>query len=144
MLLSSDSVTSDFLQPHGLPQARLHCPSPSPGACSNESTESVMSSNHLLLCCPPLLLPSILPIIRVFSNELALWIKWLKSWNFNFSINPSNDYSGLISFRIDRFDLPAFEGTFKSFLLHHSSKPSIFLCSAFFMVQLSDPYSITG
>ena len=107
------------------------------------SIEPVMPSNHLILCHPILLLSSIFPSIRAFSNELALWIRWSKSWNFSFSINPSNVYSGLISFRNDRFDLPAFEGTFKSFL-HHSSKASIFLCSAFFMVQLSDPYSSTG
>ena len=98
---------------------------------------------HLVFHNPLLLLTLIFPSIRVFSNELALWIRWSKSWNFSFSINPSNVYSGLISFRNDRFDLPAFEGTFKSFL-HHSSKASIFLCSAFFMVQLSDPYSSTG
>ena len=107
------------------------------------STELVMLSNHLIFCCPILLLPSVFPRMKVFSNELALCTRWPKCWSYSFSISPSNEYSDLISFKIDGFDLLAFEGTFKS-LLHHSSKASIFPCSAFFMVQLSDPYSSTG
>ena len=99
------------------------------------SIESVMPSNHLILCCPLLLLPSILPSIMVFSNESALHIRWPKYWSFSFS--PSNEYSGLTSFRIDWFDLLAVQGTLKSPLQYHSSKPSILQCSAFFMVQLS-------
>ena len=102
-------------------------------------------SNHLILCHPFLLLPSMLPSIRVFSNELALCIRWPKCWTFSFSISPSNEYSGLISFRIDWFDLLTAQETLKSLLQHHSSKVSIWLWhSAFFMVQLSHPYMITG
>ena len=108
------------------------------------STESVMPSDHLILCYPLLLLPSILPSIRVFSNESVLCIRWPKYWSFSFSINPSNEYSGLISFRIDWFDLLAVQGTLKSLLQHHSSKASILWCSAFFTVQLSHPYMTTG
>ena len=107
------------------------------------SIESVMPSNHLILCCPLILLPSIFPSIRVFSNELALHIKWQKYWKFSFSINPSNEYSGLISFRIDWFDLLAPQGTLKSLLQHHSWKTSILQCSAFFMVQLLHLYMTT-
>ena len=107
------------------------------------SIKSVMPSNHLVLCCP-LLLPSILPSIRVFSNEAVLHIRWPKYWSFSFSISPSNDYSGLISFRIDWFDLLAVHRTLKSLLQHHSSKASILQCSAFFIVQLSHPYMTTG
>ena len=103
-----------------------------------------MPSNHLILCCPLLLLPSIFPSIRVFSNELALCIRWPKYWSFSFSISPSSEYSGLISFRIDWFDLLALQGTLKSLLQHHSSKASILQCSAFFIVQLSHPYMIPG
>ena len=108
------------------------------------SVESVKSSNHLILCNPLLLLPSIFPSIRVFSNESALHIRWPKYWSFSFSINPSNEYSGLISFRMDWFDLLAVQGTLKSLLQHHSSKASILQHSAFFMVQLSHPYVTTG
>ena len=108
------------------------------------SIESVMLSNYLILCRPLLLLPSIFPSIRVFSNELALCIRWPKCWSFNFSISPSNEYSGLISFRIDWFDLLAVQGTLKSLLQHHSSKPSILWRSAFFIVQLSHPYMTPG
>ena len=104
------------------------------------SIESVMPSNHLILCCPFLLLPSIFPSIRVFSIESVLHIRWPKCWSFSFSISPSNEYSGLISFRIDWFDLLAVQGTLKSLLQHHSSKASIFQCSTLFMVQLSHPY----
>ena len=106
--------------------------------------ELVMPSNHLILCCPLLLLPSIFPSIRVFSNESALPIRWPQYWSFIFSISPSNEYSGLISFRIGWFDLLATQGTFKSLLQHHSSKASILQCSAFFMAQLSHPCMTTG
>ena len=105
------------------------------------SIELVMPSTHLILCCPLLLLPSIFPSIRVFSNELALRIRWPKYWSF--SIRPSNKYSGLISFRISWLDLLAVQGTLKSLLQHHSSKASVLWCSAFFMVQLSHPYMTT-
>ena len=108
------------------------------------SIESVMPSNHLILCCPLLLLPSIFPSIRVFSNESALHIRWPKYWSFSFSISPSNEYSGLISFRMDWLDLLAVQGTLKSLLQYHSSKASILWCSAFFIVQLSHPYMTTG
>ena len=106
--------------------------------------EFVVSSNHLILCHPLLLLPSIFTSIRVFSNESALCIMWPKYWSFSFSISPSNEYSGLISFWIDWFDLLATQGTLKSLLQHHSSKASILQRSAFFMVQLSHPYVTTG
>ena len=105
---------------------------------------SVVLSNYLILCCPFLLLPSIFPSIRVFSNESALCIRWPKYWSFSFSIRPSNEYSGLVSFRIDWFNLLAIQGTLKSLLQHHSSKTSILWCSAFFMVQLSHLYMRTG
>ena len=108
------------------------------------STELVIPSNHLILCHPLLFLPSIFPSIKVFSNELALSIRWPKYWSFNFSINTSNEYSGLISFRIDLFDLLAVQGTLKGLLEHRSSEVSILHCSAFFMVQLSHPYKTTG
>ena len=108
------------------------------------SIESVMPSNHLILCCPLLLLPSIFPSIRVFCKESVLHIRWPNYWNFSFSISPSNEYSGLISFRIDGLDLLAVQGTLKSLLQHHRSKASTLQCSAFFMVQLSHPYMTTG
>ena len=142
----SCSVVSDSLQPldcrmpsfpvhHQLPELKLM------------STESVMPSKHLMLCCPLLLLPSILPSIRVFSNEPALHIRWTKYWSFSFSICPSSEYSGLISlisFGMDWLDLLAVQGTLKSLLQHHSSKASILQCSAFYKVQLSHPYMTTG
>ena len=103
-----------------------------------------MPSNHLILCRPLLLLPSIFPSIRVFSNESALQIRWPNYWSFSFNIRPSNEYSGLICFRMDWLDLLAVQGTLKSLLQHHSSKASIFLHSAFFIVQLSHPYMTTG
>ena len=108
------------------------------------SIELVMLSNNLILCHPLLLLPSIFPSTRVLSNELALSIRWPKYWNFSFSISPSHKYSGLIFFRINWFDLPAVQGTLKSFLQHHCSKASIFQCSAFSSVQLSHLYMIVG
>ena len=108
------------------------------------SIESVIPTNYLILC-PPLLLPhSIFPSIRVFSNESVLHIRWTKYWSFSFSISPSNEYSGLISFRIDWLDLPAVQGTLKSLLQHHSSKVSILQCSAFYIAQNSHPYMTTG
>ena len=108
------------------------------------SIESVMPSNPLILCCPLLLLHPIFPSIKVFSNESVLQIKWPKYWSFSFSISPSNEYSGLISSRMDWFDLLAVQGTLKSLLQHHSSKTSILHCSAFFIVQLSHSYMTTG
>ena len=108
------------------------------------SIESVMPSNHLILCHSFLLLPSIFPSIRVFSNESALHIRWSKYWNFSFNISPSNKHPGLISFRMDWLDLLAVQGTLKSFLQHHGSKASILRCSAFFIIQLSHPYMTTG
>ena len=106
--------------------------------------ESVMPSNHLILCHPLLLPPSIFPSIRVFSNELVLQIRWPKFWSFSFSISPSNEYLGLISFRMDWLDLLAVQGTLKSLLQHHSSKASILQCSAFFIVQISHPCMTTA
>ena len=103
-----------------------------------------MPSNHLILCRPLLLLPSIFPSIKVFSSESVLCIRWPKYWSFSFSISPSNEYSGLISFRMDWLDFLAVQGTLKSLLQHHISKASILQCSAFFMVQLSHPYMTTG
>ena len=108
------------------------------------SIKSVMPSNHLILCRPLLLPPSIFPSIRVFSNESVLHIRWPKYWSFSFSISPSKGYSGLISFRVDWFDLLGVQGTHKSLLQHHNSKASILRCSAFFIVQLSHPYMTTG
>ena len=103
-----------------------------------------MPANHLILCRPLLLLPSIFPSIRVFSNESALHIWWPKDWSFSFNISPSNEHPGLISFRMDWLDLHSVQGTFKSLLQHHSSKASILWCSAFFIDQLSHPYMTTG
>ena len=108
------------------------------------SIESVMPSNHLIFCRPLLLLPSIFPSIRVFSNESVLHIRWSKYWSFSLSISPSNKYSGLISFRIDWLDLLAVQGSLKSLLQHHSLKASVLQCSALFMIQLSHPYTTTG
>ena len=108
------------------------------------SIKSVMPSNHLILCHPLFLLPSILPSIKVFSNESVLWIWWPKYWSFSFSMSPSNEYSGLNSFRMNRLDLLVIQGTLTSLLQHHSSKASILWCSAFFIVQLSHLYMTTG
>ena len=108
------------------------------------SIESVMPSNHLILCRPLLLLPSIFPSIRVFSNESALRIRWPKYWSFSFNISPANEHSGLTSFRMDWLDLLAVQGTLKSLLQHHSSKAFILQCSGFFIIQLSHPYMTTG
>ena len=136
---------SDSLRPHGLQHSRLPCPSPVPRVCSN----SCLSSQ----CCHPTIsssvvpfssLPSVFPSIRDFSSESVLCIRWPKYWSFSFSISPSSEYSGLISFRIDWLDLLAVQGTLESLGQHHSSKASILLCSAFFMVKLSLPYMSTG
>ena len=140
----SRSVMSDS-GPHGLQHLRLPCPSPTPRACSNSCPSSrwchpTVSS----LYSPLLLLFSIFPSIRVFYNESVLCIRWPKYWSFSFSISPSNEYSGLISFRIDWLDLLAVQGTLKSLLQHHSSNASILQCSALFMIQLSHPYMTTG
>ena len=136
----SRSVVSDTLQPHELQHARPPCPSPTPRVHSN----SHPSSRHLILCCPFFLLPPIPPSIRVFSNESTLCMRWPKYWSFSFSISPSKEHPGLISFRMDWLDLFAVQGTHKSLLQHHSSKASILWCSAFFTVQLSYPYMTTG
>ena len=133
---------SNSVQPHER-QASLsitNCQSPP----KPMSTESVMPSNHLILCHPLLLLPSIFPSIRIFSNESALHIRWPKYWSFSFNISPSDEHPGLISFRMDRLDLLAVQGTLKGLLQHHSLKASILRCSAFFTVQLSRPYMTTG
>ena len=141
---------SDSLRPHGLQHARLPCPSSTPGVITNSRSllkhmfiELVMPFNHLILC-HLLLLPSIFPSLRVFSNESVLHIRWSKYWSFSFSITPSNEHLGLISFRMDWLDLLAVQGTLKSLLQHHSSKASILRCSAFFIVQLSHPYMTIG
>ena len=137
----SCSVVSDSLRPHELQHARPPCLSPTPPKAM--SIESVMPSNHLILC-RPLLLPSIFPSIRVFSNESAFCMRWPKDWSFSFNISPSNEHPGLVSFRMDWLDLLAVQGTLKSLLQHHSSKASILLLSAFFIVQLSHPYMTNG
>ena len=140
----SCSVVSDSLQPHGRAHQaslsisnnqRLHKPM---------SIESVMPSNHLILCHPLLLLPSIFPSIRVFSNDSVVCIRLPKYWSVSFNISLSNEYSGLVSFRMDRLDLTGVQGTLKSLLQHHSSQASILWCLSFFMVQLSHPYMTTG
>ena len=145
-LLFHCSVMPDSLQLHRLQHARLSRPSPSLRVCSNACPliESAMPSNHLILCHPLLLLPSIFPSIRVFSSGLAPHIRWPRYWSFSFSISPSNEYSGLISFRVGWFDLLAVQGTLKSLLQHHSLKASGLRRSAFFMVQLSHSYMTTG
>ena len=141
----SHSVMSNFLQPH----------EPKHAGASLSTTnfqslpklmyiESVMLSNHLILCNPLLLLPPIPLSIKVFSNESALRIRWPKDWSFSFNISPSNEHPGLISFRVDWLDFLAVHGTLKSLLQHHSSNSSILRCSAFFIVQLSHPYMTTG
>ena len=130
---SSHSVVSNCLRPHGLQHTRHPCPLPTPRACSNSSIALVMLSNHLILC-HPLLLLSIFPSIRVFSKELVLHIRWPKYWSFTFSISPFNEYSVLISFRVDWLDLLAVQGTLKSLLQHHSSEASVLRHPAFFIV----------
>ena len=140
----SHSVMSNSLRPHESQYARPPCPSPTPRVHSNTSIESVMPSSHLILCHPLLLLPPIPPSIRVFSNGSTLCMRWPKYWSFSFSIIPSEEIPGLISFRMDWLDLLAVQGTLKSLLQHHSSKASILQRSAFFTVQLSHPYMTTG
>ena len=140
----SHSVMFDSLQSHGLQHIRLPCPSPTPRVCSIMSIESVIPSNYLILCHPLLLPPLIFSSIRVFPKESVLCIRWPKYWSFSFNISPSNEYSGLISFRIDWLDLLAVQGTLKSLLQYHSSKTSILRYSALFMVQLSHLYMTTG
>ena len=134
---------SDSLQPHGLQHTRLPCPSTnSQNLLKLKSIESVMPSNHLILCCPLLLLSSIFPRITVFSSDAVLHIKWPMAWCFSFRISLSNEHSGLISFGIARFDLAVYR-TLKSLLQHHGSKASIPQHSPFFMVQVSHPYMTT-
>ena len=141
----SCSVVSDSLRPHGLQHAQASLSiTNSRSLLKPMSIESVMPSNHLILCCSLLLLPSIFPSIRVFSNESVLCMRWPKYWSFSFNISPPNEHSGLISFRMDWLDLLAVQGTLMSLLHHHSSKVSILWCSAFFVVQLSHPYMTTG
>ena len=135
---------SDSLQPYEPQHARPPCPSPTPSLPKLMSTESLMPSNHLILCRPLLLLPPIFASIRVFSKESALHIRWPKFWSFSFNISPSNEQPALISFRMDWLDLPAVQETLKSLLQHHSAKASILRGSAFFIVQLSHPYMTTG
>ena len=130
-----------LLETHGLQHTRLPCPPTTPRACSNSCPWSRWCYPTILSL---LLLPSVFPSIRVFSNELVLRIRWPKYWSFSFSISPSCEYSGLISFRMDWLDLLAVQGTLKSLLQHHSSKASILRSSAFFIVQLSHPYMTTG
>ena len=137
LLLFRHSLMSNYLQPHGLQHARLPCPSLSPGVGSNSCPLGRW-------CHHSLLLSSIFPSIRVFSNQSALCIRWPEYWGFSFSISPSSEYSGLISFRVDHFDLLVVQGTFRSLLQHHSLKASILWLSAFFMVQLSHLYMTTG
>ena len=139
VLQFSRSVVSDSLRPHESQHAKLPCPSPTPGVHSDSRP-----SSHLTLCCSLLLLPPIPPSIRVFSNESTLRMRWPKYWSFRFSIIPSKEIPGLISFRMDCFDLLAVQGTHKSLLQHHSSKASILWCSAFSIVQLSYPYMTNG
>ena len=134
---------SDSLQPHGLPQACLSITN-SWSLLKLTSIESVMPSNHLLLCRPLFLPPSIFPTVRIFSKESVLRIRWPKYWSFRFSISPSSEYSGQISFRMDWLDLLAVQGTLTSLLQHHSSKASVLRRSAFFIVQVSHPYMTPG
>ena len=153
LILFSSVVKSQFLfaqscptlRPHELQNARPSCPSPTPGVHSKPMfIEWMMPSSHLILCCPLLLPPPIPPSIRVFSNESTLCMRWPKFWSFSFSISPSKEHPGLISFRMDWLDLLAVQGTLKNLLQHHSSKASILWCSAFFTIQLSHPYMTTG
>ena len=137
---------SDSLRPHESHHARPPCPSPSPRVHSDSHPLSrwCHPPSHLILCFPLFLLPRIPPSIRVFSNESTLLMRWPKYWSFSFSIIPSKEIPGLISFRMDWLDLLAVQGTLKSLLQHHSSKASVLRCSAFFTVQLSHPYMTTG
>ena len=140
----SCSVVSDSLRPHESQHARPPCPSPTPRVHPLTSIRSVMPSSHLILCHPLLLLPTIPPSIRVFSSESTLHMRWQKYWSLSFSIIPSKEMPGLISFKMDWLDLLAVQGNLKSLLQHHSSKASILRRSGFFTVQLSHPYMTTG
>ena len=141
----SRSVLSNSLRPHESQHARPPCPSPTPGVHSDSRPSSQWCHPAISSSVVPfLLLPSIPPSIRVFSNESTLHMRWPKYWSFSFSISPSKEHPGLISFRMDWLDLLAVQGTLKSLLQHHSSKASFFRCSAFFTVQLSHPYMTTG
>ena len=140
----SCSAVSSSLQPHGLQHTRPPCPSPTPRVYSNSCPLSQWCHPTISACRPLPLLPSIFPSIRVFSSDSVLHIRWPKYWSFSFSISPSNEHSGLISFRMDWLDLLAVQGTLKSLLQHHSSKASILWRSVFFIVQLSHPYMTTG
>ena len=145
VLQFSRSVVSDSLRPNALQHSKLPCPSPTPRAYSNSCPSSWwLPSNHLILSCPLLFLHSVFLSIKVFYNDSVLHILWPKCWSFSFSISPSNEYSGLIFFRIDWFVLLAVQGTLKNLLQHHGSKASVLQCSAFFMAQLSHPYMTTG
>ena len=135
---------SDSLRPHGLQHTSPPCPSPTPGVYPNSCPLSWWFHSPISSCHPLLLLPSIFPSIRVFSKESVLPIRWPKYWSFSFSIIPSNEHPGLVSFRMDWLDLLAVQGTPKTLLQHHSSKASILHCSAFFTVQLSHPYMTIG
>ena len=139
------SVVPDSLRPHGLQYGHVSLSiTNSQSLLKLMSIELVMASNHHILCCPLLLLPSIFPSIRIFPSESILCIRWTKYWSFSCSISPSSGYSGLISFRMDCLDLLTAQGTLKSLLQHHSSNASILWCSAFFIVQLSHPYMTAG
>ena len=138
----SRSVVSDSLRPHESQHARPPCPSPTPGV--HWDSHPLSQWCHLILCRPLLFLPPIPPSIRVFSNESTLLMRWLKYWSFSFSISPSSEHPGLISFRMDWLDVLAVQGTLKSLLKHHISKWSILQCSAFFIVQFSHLYMTTG
>ena len=138
------SVMSPSLRPNGLQHSRLPCPSPTPRAYSNSCSLSWWCHPTIILCRPLLLPPSVFHSIRVFSNESVSPIRWPKDWSFSFSIGPFNEYSGLISFRMDWLDPLAIQGTLKSLLQHHSSKASSLQCSIFFIVQLPHPYMTTG
>ena len=135
---------SNSLWPHGLQHARPPCPSQTPWVYSNSSPLSQWCHPAISSCRPLLLLPSLFPSIRIFSSESALHIRWSNYWSFSFNISPSNEHPGLISVRMDWLELLAVQGTLKSLLQHHSSKPSFLWCSAFFTVQLSHPYMTTG
>ena len=141
---SVHSVGSNSLWPYGLQHARPPCPLPTPGAYPNLRSLSRWYHPTISSWVVPFYLPSVFPTMRVFSNESILLIRWPKYWSFSFSISPSNEYAGLIPFRMDWLDLLAVQGTLKSLLQHHSSKASIIWCSAFFIVHLSHPYMTTG
>ena len=144
LLLFSCQIVSSSLPPHGLQPVKASLSFIiSWSLLKLISIELMMPSNHFILCCPLLLPPSICPSIRVYSNELALRVRWPEYWSFSFSVSPSNEYSGLISFRMGGLDLLAAQGTPKSLLQHHTSEASVLWCSAFFMVQLSHPYMAT-